>query len=368
MSAGRLRLEEIAAGLVPSEQGLIPLDLGFGHFHVRILSNSRKLILEVDRYYRPFLSPTEGAPHLVLHAIERAPVRLPLEFVEWPREPGKQGGKEEYCDLKGGRVVHKIRTGMQFLVGPATQIAFGPCERNWNQIVNFVNFQIINHHLRDGWLLGHAAAVVERSGGGAIAIAAGSGGGKSTLAMRLLARGADFVSNDRILVRPQGDGWEIRGVPKLPRINPGTILHEPSLHPLTTPERLATLATLPREELWKLEEKHDVDLGLCFPDTRYVAQARLLGLVVLDWSRRSEEPLRLERQLYEASEAGFEAVKKGPGPFYVGADGHGTSGPVEPDPARYREVLRGLPTVVVSGGVDFQTAAEEVVPLLSLGG
>ncbi|MEZ4647950.1 MAG: HprK-related kinase B [Candidatus Eisenbacteria bacterium] len=362
-----LRALDVAAGIVPTERGLHELDLAFGEFGVRVFSNAKPLLHRLDRYYQAFLSPARPAPDLVIHAIERPTARLPLAFREWPREPGKRGRKEEWANLDGGRVVRKIRTGMQFLIGPDYRIAFGPCQANDNQIVNFINTQYINHHLHRGWVLGHAAAVAARDGAHSIVFAASSGGGKSTLALHLLSAGAGFVSNDRVLLKRHGDGVLVRGVPKLPRVNPGTIINNPKLLSLLSTEKVESLRSLSREELWQLEEKYDVDLKLTFSGTRYIAESMVQALVVLDWDRRVSLPTELRETTYEECESAFSAIRKGPGPFYFAADGSMPSGPVEPEAEVYRTALEGLPVLQLEGGVEFEKAASRVADLLGLG-
>ena len=58
-----------------------------------------------------------------------------------------------------------------------------------------------------------------------IGIAARAGAGKSTLALHLLSSGLSFVSNDRLLIKAGASGPELAGIPKMPRVNPGTLLN-----------------------------------------------------------------------------------------------------------------------------------------------
>jgi HprK-related kinase B len=112
-----------------------------------------------------------------------------------------------------------------------------------------------------------------------------SGAGKSTLSLHLMAGGATFVSNDRLLITPDGDGLMMSGVAKLPRINPGTILNNPTLTALLSDAEKATLSSLPEQELWELEQKFDVPINTCFGEDRFVLSAKMTGLVVLNWQR-----------------------------------------------------------------------------------
>ncbi len=359
---------ELASSLLPTERGLFDLDLSFGDLTVRVLTNSRPLLHRLGRYYEAFheAPPEAGAEQIVVHALDRDTVRLDLPFQEWPRDPGKTGRKEQWCDVVGGRVVRKVRTGLQYLLAKDLRIAFGKCRENDNQVINFINTQYINHHLHRSCALGHASGVANVDGSRALAIAAGSGGGKSTVALHLMQRGARFMTNDRALFLRAGDGCLVRGVPKLPRINPGTVLHNRALQPILAPKRRKELKALTTDELWELEEKYDVNINLLFPDADYVPEAALAHLFVLNWDRGSEEPTRLQEVSIEKRPDLLPAVMKSPGPFYMFADGSMPEHPVQPEPADYRTVLDGVRVVEISGGVDFDSVVGELSKLLDL--
>ena len=56
------------------------------------------------------------------------------------------------------------------------------------------------------------------------------GAGKSTASLHVVEAGWRFLSNDRVLARATSDGRvEVRGYPKQPRVNPGTLVHHPRL-------------------------------------------------------------------------------------------------------------------------------------------
>src|SRR5207237_28767 len=127
-----------------------------------------------------------------------------------------------YADTCDGRVVTKTRTGMQFLLSRNELVAIGPCRQNPNQIVNFIISQYLGRRVDEGWALCHAAGVALQDRG--MGIAARAGAGKSTLALHLMSSGLSFMSNDRLLIRKFGPRTELAGVPKMPRVNPGTLL------------------------------------------------------------------------------------------------------------------------------------------------
>src|SRR5690606_19509898 len=176
-------------------------------------------------------------------------------------KPRVKGPKEAYFDVSDGRVVHKLRTGMWFMFGRDDHLAIGPCMDNPNQVINFINNRMIQWALHRGALLGHASSVGVRVDGElprCIAIAGASGMGKSTLSLHMMNdRGLDFLSNDRVMLRRDQAGHvELQGVPKHPRINPGTILNNPDLAVLLDAEARAGFEALPVDELWQLEHKY----------------------------------------------------------------------------------------------------------------
>ncbi len=331
------------------------LPLCFGRQRIDVVSSSRELIGILRDYFVAFdEDDAERAPDLVVRAHQMEPPAFGLDYLEWSREPGKQTRKEAYCDLVDGRAVLKVRTGMQFLLGDELRVAVGDCLANPNQIINFINFQYTAYLMNQGLVLCHAAGVVEKSRG--LGLAAVSGGGKSTLALHLMSSGLSFASNDRLLVGPSasGSGFEMTGIPKHPRINPGTALANPDLAGIVSETRRAELERLPREQLWELEEKYDARVDRLFGSDRIALHAPIEAFVLLSWSHRSAEPARFEHVELAARPDLLDAVMKAPGPFYLPDDGPAPTGFEPPDPAPYLEVLGRLPVYEASGGVDFE--------------
>lgn len=274
------------------------------------------------------------------------------EWTDWAREPGKTGRKDAYHDLEDGRLVHKIRTGMTFLQAPDAQVAFGPCQRYPNQVINFINTQILNILKRGGWEICHAAAVTDGTTG--LAIAGLSGGGKSTAILRLMDLDTpSFVTNDRLMVRAGGKGTEGIGIPKNPRINPGTILHNPRLAPMLAFERRQELAALDREDLWQLEEKHDLFVSDIYGPGRVRFDMPLTEFWVLNWNRDSSEPTGLRDAVLSERPDLLGAIMKSAGPFYQKPSGVFLKDDEPLEPAGYLKALEGVRIREVTGAIDF---------------
>lgn len=340
-----------------------PLVLDMGRATLAIRSNSAALLDALGDYFAHCLAP-DAAAELEVVAIEREAPELDTAFVDWAREPGKTGRKDSVHDLPGGRLVRKVRTGMVFLQSAPHCIAAGPCLAHDNQVVNFIIAQYMNHLQRADWQVCHAAALVRD--GRALAIAAFSGGGKSTTMLRGLEYpGTVFLTNDRLFLRREDGEVRAAGVPKQPRINPGTALNSSRLEALIPAARREALRALPAAELWELEEKHDVPVAALYGADRLIDEAALSGFVVLDWRRDDPSPPRVARVDLAQRRDLLAAIMKSPGPFYQRDDGSFLADDEPLDEAAYLAVLAGVPVFEVSGGIDFDALVEgHLIPLL----
>jgi len=327
-----------------------------------IRSNSAALVEALTANYALYAAGAAGRPDVEVTLLEAPPPEIDAPLEVYPPGPGKTVIKDEYADVADGRVLRKRLTGMVFLVGDGISMAIGPCLENRNQAINFVNNRFIQWNLDRGYLLCHAAGTALGSRG--LALAGMSGAGKSTLALDLLAAGCDFVSNDRLLIRRVDDaGVEMRGVPKLPRINPGTILHNPQLRHILSPDERRALKELPPEELWKLEQKYDADVQRWFEPGHVRIAAPLTAAAILTW-RHGGGPAHVhEVDLAERCDL-LRALIKSLGVHYRVPEDY-------PQPHfsedAYLAVLGGVQVVEITGGVDFPRAAEACLELLRSG-
>lgn len=339
-------------------------------YAIAIRSNSRELLTILADYFHVDMTLELGSAELEVQAIETDDyLEVGEHWPDWAREAGKTGRKETFLDAEEGRFIYKIKTGMVFWQNANQPVAFGPVEQYPNQVVNFVLSQYLNHHLRQGWLLGHAAGLqIENKG---IAIAGLSGGGKSTLMLHLLEQGQHFISNDRLLIKPQTTGkttrpghfW-MRGIPKQPRINPGTIVHNERLHSLIPAERRHQLLALSSSKLRHLEEKYDADVNQLFHADCTQSQAPLHLLVILNWSAKADQPTQAHRTTLAQSPELLPALMKSAGPFFADAQGQFLPNQTPADAESYLTQLANLPCLEISGHLDFSLARDAVLEQL----
>ena len=323
---------------------------------LRIRSNSTALLADLARYFSHVASDPV-TPDIDIVAIDRDAPELDLDFIDWKREPGKTGRKDSYVDLPGGRLVRKVHSGMVFLQSESRRVAAGPCLKYSSQVINFINSQYMNWLQNRGWLICHAAGLVYRGKG--LGIAGFPGGGKSTLVLHLMDDDeVSFLTNDRLFVHAGSGPVLARGIPKLPRINPGTIVHNARLHDLIPARQRKALLQMPAGELWDLEDKYDVPIDRVFGAGRIQQETPLAAFLILDWRHDSDRDLEVEQiELAERRDL-LESLMKSPGPFYQYPDGSFQQDTTSFDDSAYLDVLDGTAVYVARGRIDFSALSE----------
>lgn len=355
-------LQKLAKPLVDANPPQAVLDLNFGPVGVRVRSNSAELVAKLRTYYRDFLGDGENADIEVV-ALETETPDLGLSYTIKQPDPGKTKIKEEFVDMEGGRVVRKRLTGMAFLFGGGYNLALGPCAENDNQVVNFINNRFIEWLINRDCLLFHAAGVAKHGAGGTapgLAMAGFSGMGKSTLALEVMRLDTDFVSNDRLMVRREDGRLTMWGVAKMPRINPGTIVHNEALHRIVSEDERAKFLAMDPSELWQLEQKYDAFIDECYGPGRFRLKNAMTGLVLLNW-KLDAGPLKIDRIDLATREELMPAFMKQVGLFF---EADGPAAALDFSPKAYLDLLGDCPVYELSGGVDFAAAAKFCKDLL----
>lgn len=350
-------IEALADSVIGDSAFTEPLELRFSHCRIRIRTNNPTLTAKLTHYFRAFVDEFDDADYM-LTALQMEPPDLDLPFEDWPRDPGKTGRKDTVCDIEGGRVLRKVRTGMQFLISPQYKIAFGDCLANDNQVINFVISQYLSWLRNRGWEICHAAGLL--TDGKGLGIAACSGGGKSTLMLHLISRGGTFVSNDRLLIREEGGKSCMTGVPKMPRVNPGTLLNNKDLLTILPQDRRVALKDLPVDQLWGLEEKYDVDIDTVFGANRLQLEAPLSAFIVLNWDRKAKRPFALDAIDLSRRDDLLAAIMKPPGAFFLPLQGDAPRTIFDLDKTDYIRRLRQVPVFEATGRADFDAACEAI--------
>jgi HprK-related kinase B len=356
-------IAELARALKEEYPTTAALGLQLGSVAVRVCSNSSTLLARLAEYFGALVVASVPGSAIEITALQAPPPEFRPRFTDWPRPLGKGRPKEAFADVPDGRIVRKLRTGMHFLVGAAELLAVGACVEHMNQVVNFIVAQYIATQRRTGWVVCHAAAVADSAG--ALAIAAAAGAGKSTLGLHLMSSGLSYVSGDRLLLRQTLSGAEVAGVPKRPRVNPGTLLSNPDLASILPQQRQRELLELEPMQLWQLEEKYDVNVEGVYGPGRSCDRAPLTALLILNWEPTATLPTRFTHVDLEQRRDLLNLLIKPPGVFdaampHAGAPAAGC------DASVYIAALSQVRVVEAAGKTDFRRAVEYCRQLLEL--
>ncbi|HFE45379.1 MAG TPA: HprK-related kinase B [Nannocystis exedens] len=342
------------------------LDLVLSRCRVRIFTDDDSLLAALQNYFREFIDQ----PATTRDKTEPADLEILALSGETPALPGAltikeddkgRPAREAWIDLADGRIVHKIRTGVVLVMGEGVELITGPLLGHVDQVVNFVNHRLMCRLIRDGGVLAHAAGIARDDRG--LVLCGNSGAGKSTLALHMMAADPSlaFVSNDRaVLDRQAAAGTTILGIPKQPRVNPGTVLHNPALAPLIDERERQRYTAMPSAELRFLEEKRDAVIERLFGPGRFRLEVTAIALIVLRWTPEGGS-MQIREVTLEGRRDLQAILHKRLGLFFwplpTPSDDAGL--------AALARVLRGVPTYEVHGGIDFEAASNWTRRLLA---
>ncbi len=342
------------------------LDLQLSGYRVRICTDEDSLHRALQIYFSEFIDPdvspgdsSEPADLEVLALCGETPA-LPWTLEVKEDDKGRPA-KEAWVDLADGRIVHKIRTGVVLVMGEGVELITGPLLGHVDQVVNFVNHRLMCRLIGDGGVLAHAAGIARDDRG--LVLCGSSGAGKSTLALHMMAADPSlaFVSNDRaVLGRQAPASTTMHGIPKQPRVNPGTVIHNPALAPLIDESERRRYAAMPTAELRFLEEKRDAVIDHLFGPGRFRLEVTAAALIVLRWTPGGG-PMEIHEVTLEGRQDLQAILHKRLGLFFWPLPTPSD----EASQAALARVLRGVPAYEVRGGIDFKAASDWARELLA---
>jgi HprK-related kinase B len=270
--------------------------------NVLLSIDNASLLEEMHQYFLPFVTSdiTTGDESTInVYGINAQPYFNSAASVDIPRGNGRPSKAEAY-EQNGVRIIRKKRNGVVQYIHRDMFCVVGDLVSYSDELIKAVCLALGRSFWREGYITVHGSAVAKNNV--AIVFAGTSSGGKSTLALNLVDRGYDFVSNDRVMVGRSSGYPRALGVPKWPRVNPGTLLSIPRLRQtLVTPEKEARYLKMKPKELWDLEEKHDVRVDWIYGTDRLDLDCLLRTIYILCW-KNNGEPMR--QQVVSAEEGG----------------------------------------------------------------
>lgn len=318
--------------------------LRFGSLTVAVATSDARIQDQLRSYFRGFaVAKTTARADMVIEAS--------LEHAQSPRMklvPWDARGKESFVDTDRGRLIRKDRTGVVITVEGRRWSIRGDLHRNFSQLLNLVGTAYGLSLMDLGGAMLHASAVVRS--GRALAVIGQSGSGKSSVAVRLLERGFDFLANDRVIVESNASGVFAHGLPKLPRVNPGTLLAGKQTRSLIDERSRRRYARLSPSELWHLEEKYDLDVERAL-GRAWTLSAPFACAFVLNWRLGGGDLVIQQLEPGQAFDA-IQTATKSFGPFDLKLSRRSDRA--------LRSLARSVPVYRVTGAQDPSALAAEI--------
>jgi len=272
-----IEIDEIRRRYPPTDV----LTFSFLGVALSVRTNDARIASGLARYFASFQTAVPLRETLPIYVLQGTPIYDPLLLDDVARRGPRRSVKEAFYDVPGGRIVVKRRTGVTIYIAEPEHCIVGDLVRSLNQAANVISMVFAKAMLRRGYVMLHASAALGEEGG--VAFAAQSGAGKSTMALALVEEGYRFVTNDRLLVRLDKGRVEMVGVPKTPRVNPGTLLRLSRLTSLLPQEARRRYERLSPDALWATEEKRDVEIDRIFGPGTFQLTGRLRIIYILAW-------------------------------------------------------------------------------------
>jgi HprK-related kinase B len=339
-----MKLQELTNTLI-NESYTFNLLLQFENSAFRVHTNEEQIITTLSDYFAEWVINDCDLAITDVYAYNQETPEFGFDYTEYRESPEKRI-KEIFFDEDDIRVVKKTKTGVHFIISPENWIAVGPLLANTNQLINYINAIFMELQLDDNSLLFHAAGISKNGKG--LVIAAPSGKGKSTTALNLMNHGLDFVSNDRVIIRNNTGDFSMIGVPKHPRVNPGTLLNNDKVkYLLREPERFDGMS---REEIWNIEEKYDAVIPDCYGSEKFQLKAEAKGLLIIDWENSNEDTVIEELDLTSRMDLLPAIMKK---PSLMTPRKHDEKKNITDK--EYVDFLKDLPVYILKGNKDPET-------------
>jgi HprK-related kinase B len=339
---------QLLAAAPPSERLLLDLPA----CKVRIRGNDPGVMSALRAYYREHArASASGDADLEILALTGPTPALPFPLQVRDRTDRPQ--HEGSCDLADGRVVHKLRTGVVMIMSAEAEVVCGPLADHVDQVINFIHHRVMTRWIAAGGRLAHAAGIALGDRG--LVLCGLAGAGKSTLALEVMTRDPEvaFVTNDRAVLVAGDGGPRLRGIPKHPRVNPGTVLHNAALTPLLRADERARYLALDSAALRTCEDKRDAVIDRLFGPGRVRLEAAVAAVAVLCWRPDADAPMTVEAVDFAArpdlQRALHKRLRLGFWPHAAPTDANAMAALVDR--------LVGVPVYEVRGRVDFAAAA-----------
>lgn len=321
-----------------------------------VRSNDTEVIAHVARLiqrYRTDASQDAPGPQQALVAVQGTPTVDQDRLTDVPRRSGAhKPARVATADIDGGRMVFRRETGVLTAIQPDGWTITGDLRAHPSEVTRALDAMLSLALVERGYLTLKGSALA-RDGRG-IALVGGPDGARRALAVTLVGRGFQWVTEDLLLVRVASGHVEMRGLPGLLRLGPAAMLMHPALRAMLTEDERARYAGQTWRDLREIEARYDIDTVDAFGQAGIATGGVLRMIVVLRWKGGEATGTSAVAPLARAD--AYEALADAMRSFGL----YDLGGSV---PANFHRLQRIAETVemrTVTGPVDLVTVADAV--------
>lgn len=319
-----------------------------------VRSNDAEVIAHVARLVQRYRAdePAEApGPRQVLIAVQGTPVIDDACLTDVPRRSGAQKPpRMATADLAGGRVIFRRETGILTAIEPDAWTITGDLRAHPEEVTRVLDAMLSLALVERGYLTLKGSALTRDDRG--IALVGGPDGARRALAVTLVGRGFQWVTEDLLLVRVASGHVEMRGLPGLLRLGPAAMLAHPALRAMLTEDERARYAGQAWRDLREIDTRYVVDTVEAFGPAGVAAGGILRMIVALRWKGGEAGGTPTVAPLARAD--AYEALADATRSFGL----YDLGGSVPPNFHRLQRIAETIPMHAVTGPVDLATVAD----------
>ena len=319
-------------------------------------SNDAAVLDHIARLVQRYRTEPPGdapGPEQVLIAVQGTPTVQSDRLIDVPRRSGtRKTARIATAEIEGGRVIFRRETGVLTAIQPDAWTITGDLRTYPGEVTRVLDAMLSLALVDRGYLTLKGSALA-RDGRG-IALVGGPDTARRALAVTLVGRGFQWVTEDLLQVRVASGHVEMRGLPGLLRLGPAAMLAHPALHAMLTAEEQARYAGQTWRDLREIEARYNIDTVDAFGPAGIASGGTLDMIVALRWrgGETAGEPAIALLARADAYEALADATRS----FGL----YDLAGSVPPNFHRLQRIAETVAMHTVSGPVDLLTVADTI--------
>ncbi len=319
-----------------------------------VRSNDAGVIEHVARLvarYRGSMPQAATGPQQELVAVQGTPEFDRSGLTDVPRRSGaSKPARVAIADRDDRRLIYRHEAGVLTVIEPARWMITGDLHTYPNEVTRALDAMLALALVERGYLTLKGSALA-RAGQG-VALVGGPDSARRALAVTLVARGFQWVTEDSLLVRVAAGHVEMRGLPGLLRLGPAAMTAHPALRAMLTDDERAQYAGQTWRNLREIDARYVVNAADAFGAGGVEEDGALRMIVALRWKGNDSSGTSAIAPLARAE--AYEALADTTRSYGL----YDVDGAVPPNFHRLQRIAETVAMRAVTGPIDLATVAD----------